>query len=166
MIVMGDATLMPNPWRTQGEPIYGAARLNMAVWLRPCWDAVMLGSPAGDPAVKGMMQRHGGRWRPNDGVRRGDGDMDGGAEVDGIGAVVRVITGKDQQWQMLRSGSSYLSQSELVLTFGLGAQTKADSVEVQWTSGQVDKLTHISAGQTVAIGEAKGVIASKPHGKP
>src|SRR5947209_10937075 len=85
---------------------------------------------------------------------------------DGIGAVVRVITGKDQQWQMLRSGSSYLSQSELVLTFGLGAQTKADSVEVQWTSGQVDKLTNISAGQTVAIGEAKGVIASKPYGKP
>ena len=52
-----------------------------------------------------------------------------------------------------------------MLTFGLGAQTKADSVEVQWTSGQVDKLTNISAGQTVAIGEAKGVIASKPYGK-
>ena len=85
---------------------------------------------------------------------------------DGIGAIVRVSSGKDQQWQMLRSGSSYLSQSELVLTFGLGAQTKADSVEVQWTSGQVDKLTNISAGQTVAIGEAKGVIASKPYGKP
>jgi len=85
---------------------------------------------------------------------------------DGIGAVVRVITGKDQQWQMLRSGSSYLSQSELVLTFGLGAQTKADSVEVQWPSGHVDKLTTISAGRTVAIEETKGVIASKPYGKP
>src|SRR5207245_1535011 len=34
---------------------------------------------------------------------------------DGIGAIVRVSSGKDQQWQMLRSGSSYLSQSELVL---------------------------------------------------
>src|SRR5215468_2722131 len=48
---------------------------------------------------------------------------------DGIGAVVRVGTGKDQQRQMLRSGSSYLSQSELVLTFGLSNQAKADSVE-------------------------------------
>ena len=67
---------------------------------------------------------------------------------------------------MLRSGSSYLSQSELVLTFGLGAQTKADSVEVQWPSGHVDKLTTISAGRTVAIEETKGVIASKPYGKP
>src|SRR5207253_4699830 len=42
---------------------------------------------------------------------------------DGIGAVVRVTSGSDKQWQMLRSGSSYLSQSELVLTFGLGSQT-------------------------------------------
>src|SRR6185312_2079768 len=39
---------------------------------------------------------------------------------DGIGAVVRVTNGASKLWQMLRSGSSYLSQSELVLTFGLG----------------------------------------------
>jgi hypothetical protein len=44
---------------------------------------------------------------------------------DGIGAVVRVNSGKDQQTKMLCSGSSYLSQSELLLTFGLAAQTKA-----------------------------------------
>ncbi|PYX97084.1 MAG: CRTAC1 family protein, partial [Acidobacteria bacterium] len=41
---------------------------------------------------------------------------------DGIGAVVRLTSGSDKQWQMLRSGSSYLSQRELVLTFGLGSQ--------------------------------------------
>ena len=58
---MGDATLMPDAWRN-GEPLFGALRLNMAVWLRVCWDAVMLGLPAGDSAVKGMQQRHGGRW--------------------------------------------------------------------------------------------------------
>src|SRR5205807_2054510 len=53
---------------------------------------------------------------------------------DGIGAVVRVASGnnKDKQWKMLRSGSSYLAQSELVLTFGLGAQAKADTIEIQW----------------------------------
>jgi len=45
---------------------------------------------------------------------------------------------------MLRSGSSYLSQSELVLTFGLGAQIKADNLEIQWPSGQVDKLSSIN----------------------
>ena len=57
---------------------------------------------------------------------------------------------------MLRSGSSYLSQSELVLTFGLGAQTKADNVEIQWPSGQVDKLSNVNAGQTVTVEEGKG----------
>jgi len=84
---------------------------------------------------------------------------------DGIGAVIRVSSGKDQQSQMLRSGSSYLSASELVLTFGLGAQTKADSVEIQWPSGQVDKLTNISAGQTITVEEGKGVIASSPYSR-
>jgi len=61
MIAMGDATLMvDNP--NLGGPIYGIFRLNMAVWERVYWDAVMLGLPAGDSAVKGMMQRHSGRW--------------------------------------------------------------------------------------------------------
>jgi hypothetical protein len=85
---------------------------------------------------------------------------------DGIGSVVRVKSGKDEQWQMLRSGSSYLSQSELVLTFGLGKESKADSVEIQWPSGQVDKLSNISAGQTVTIQEGKGVMTSRPYAKP
>ena len=85
---------------------------------------------------------------------------------DGIGAVVHVISGNDKQWKMLRSGSSYLSQSELVLTFGLGAQTKADTVELQWPSGQVDKLANLSAGQTVTVEEGKGVVADRPYAKP
>ena len=84
---------------------------------------------------------------------------------DGIGAVVRVNAGGDKQWKMLRSGSSYLSQSELVLTFGLGAQTKADSVEIQWPSGHVDKLSNVNAGQTVTVEEGKGLIASRLYGE-
>src|SRR5256714_358665 len=55
---------------------------------------------------------------------------------DGIGAIVRVTSGGEKQWKMLRSGSSYLAQSELVLTFGLGSQTKAEAIEIQWPSGQ------------------------------
>jgi len=86
---------------------------------------------------------------------------------DGIGAVVRVASAnnKDKQWKMLRSGSSYLAQSELVLTFGLGTQTKADTVEIQWPSGQVDKLADINAGQTVTVQEGKGIIASRAYSK-
>ena len=85
---------------------------------------------------------------------------------DGIGAVVRVSAGNDKQWKMLRSGSSYLAQSELVLTFGLRTQTKADTIEIQWPSGQLDKLSNINAGQTVTVEEGKGVIANRPYGKP
>jgi enediyne biosynthesis protein E4 len=84
---------------------------------------------------------------------------------DGIGAVVRVTSGGAKQWQMLRSGSSYLSQSELVLTFGLGDAAKADAVEVQWPSGQVEKLSDVSAGQTVTIEEDKGVVGTRAYGK-
>jgi len=83
---------------------------------------------------------------------------------DGIGAVVRVTSGSDKQWKMLRSGSSYLAQSELVLTFGLGSQIKADSVEIQWPSGQVDKLSNVNAGQTVTVQEGKGIASTRPYG--
>ncbi|MFZ3266532.1 MAG: CRTAC1 family protein [Terriglobales bacterium] len=84
---------------------------------------------------------------------------------DGIGAVVRLSAAAEKQWQTMRSGSSYLSQSELVLTFGLGSRTKADALEIQWPSGQVDKLSNVSAGQTVTVQEAKGVIWARQYGK-
>jgi hypothetical protein len=84
---------------------------------------------------------------------------------DGIGAVVRVTSGNGAQSKMLRSGSSYLSQSELVLTFGLGSSTKADAMEVQWPSGHTDKLTNVNAGQTATIQEGKGLVSSQPYSK-
>jgi hypothetical protein len=84
---------------------------------------------------------------------------------DGIGTVVRMSSGGTNQWQMLRSGSSYLSQSELVLTFGLGSATKAETVEVQWPSGQVDKIASLAADQTVTVQEGEGVVGTKAYGK-
>ena len=85
---------------------------------------------------------------------------------DGIGAVVEVTADGAKQWQMLRSGSSYLSQSELVLTFGLGAATKADAIEIHWPSGAVEKIASTPAGQTLTVQEGKGVIVNRPYGKP
>jgi len=84
---------------------------------------------------------------------------------DGIGSIVRITAGADKQWKMLRSGSSYLSQSELVLTFGLGSLTKVDAMEVQWPSGQKDELKNVSAGQTVTIQEGQGIVLSEPYSK-
>ena len=83
---------------------------------------------------------------------------------DGIGAAITVVSGGDKQTKMVRSGSSYLSQSELVATFGLGQKTKADSIEIQWPSGQTDKLSNVNAGQTVTVQEGKGVVGSRPYG--
>ncbi|HYL61260.1 MAG TPA: CRTAC1 family protein [Candidatus Methylomirabilis sp.] len=85
---------------------------------------------------------------------------------DGIGAVVRVAAGGGKQTQMMRSGSSYLSASELVLTFGLGEQDKAENVEIAWPSGQTDRLTNLAAGQTVVVTEGKGITATRAYAKP
>lgn len=84
---------------------------------------------------------------------------------DGIGAIVRVTSGTDKQWQMLKSGSSYLSQSELVLTFGLADKAVADAIEIQWPSGATEKLANVPAGQTVTIQEGKGIVANRPYSK-
>jgi enediyne biosynthesis protein E4 len=83
---------------------------------------------------------------------------------DGIGAVITVGSGGEKEWKMVRSGSSYLSQSELVATFGLGTKNKADSIEIQWPSGLVEKLSNINAGQMITVQEGKGVIASRGFG--
>jgi hypothetical protein len=84
---------------------------------------------------------------------------------DGIGAIVRVTAAGETQTQMMRSGSSYLSASELVLTFGLAQHDKAESVEIAWPSGQVDHLTNATVGQTIVATEGKGITANRPYGK-
>ena len=74
---------------------------------------------------------------------------------DGIGAVVRVRSASGSQWQMVRSGSSYCSQSELALTFGLGRDKKADAVEIEWPSGERQTFPNLDANQFLLIEEGK-----------
>jgi hypothetical protein len=83
---------------------------------------------------------------------------------DGIGAKVKVTSGGGSQTQMMRSGSSYLSANELVLTFGLGQQNKADAIEIDWPSGGVDKLSNVNAGQTITVTEGKGITGTRVFG--
>jgi hypothetical protein len=84
---------------------------------------------------------------------------------DGIGATARVTSAGETQLQTLRSGSSYLSASELVLTFGLGRHARAETVEIRWPSGQVDELTNTVAGRTLTLTEGKGITASRAYRK-
>ncbi len=82
---------------------------------------------------------------------------------DGIGAVVKISAAGVTQTKMLRSGSSYLSASELVLTFGLGQTNKVDTLEVVWPSGQTEKLSNIPASQTITITESKGITSNRSY---
>ncbi len=65
---------------------------------------------------------------------------------DGIGAVVRVSTPDGTQSRMVKTGSSYLSQSELTLTFGLGKRDKADRVVIEWPGAGVQEHKNVSTG--------------------
>jgi hypothetical protein len=76
---------------------------------------------------------------------------------DGIGAVVRVASGAVQQWQMVRSGSSYASQSDLTVTFGLGSHAGPVTVEVEWPSGVRDRVTDVGTRRTVIVEEGRGL---------
>jgi hypothetical protein len=75
---------------------------------------------------------------------------------DGIGAVVRIESASGKQWTMVRSGSSYCSQSDLAVTFGIGKDTSA-IVEVDWPSGAKQDLGKVTADQRYSVDETRGV---------
>jgi enediyne biosynthesis protein E4 len=70
-----------------------------------------------------------------------------------IGARVRVTAGDLVQTDEVRSGGSYLSQSDLRLHFGLGGSIKVDRVEIAWPSGARQIETGLRADQIVTIRE-------------
>lgn len=70
-----------------------------------------------------------------------------------IGARVTVTTSAHKQLDEVRSGGSYLSQSDLRLHFGLGASTRADLIEVRWPSGQKTTLRDVAADRILTIKE-------------
>jgi enediyne biosynthesis protein E4 len=81
---------------------------------------------------------------------------------DGIGARIVVKSGNQKLWCMVKTGSSYASQSELPVTFGLGKAEKVTSVEITWPGGRVETVPDVSANQAITIQEGKGIIASQP----
>ncbi len=66
---------------------------------------------------------------------------------DAIGAVVRILDRAGNQSRMVRRGSSYLSQSELPATFGVGKRTEIDRVVIEWPSGRVDEHKNLATGR-------------------
>jgi hypothetical protein len=72
---------------------------------------------------------------------------------DALGAKVAVTAGGRRQVEEVRSGTSYCSQNELVLHFGLGGAVKADAVEIRWPSGARQSLAGVPAGKTLVVRE-------------
>ena len=75
-----------------------------------------------------------------------------------IGARVKVVAGGMTQTDEVHSGSSYLSQNDLRLHFGLATAAKADLIEVRWPSGAVDTIKDLPADKFYAVLEGKGIV--------
>jgi hypothetical protein len=79
-----------------------------------------------------------------------------------IGARITINSNGIQQFSEVRSGSSYLSQNDLRQHFGLGSNTKIDSVEIRWPNGNMEKLQDLPADMIFTIVEGSGVTSRKP----
>jgi hypothetical protein len=76
---------------------------------------------------------------------------------DAIGANVQIFAGDLHQSRMVRGGSSYLSQSELPLTFGLAKHDKIDRVAIQWPSGRIEEYKNLQTQKVYKCLEGKGI---------
>jgi hypothetical protein len=83
----------------------------------------------------------------------------------GVGAIARVTVGGRTLTGEVRSGSTFMSQSDYRLQFGLGAASRAEAVEVQWPGGDLEKIGALPGGQVVTITEGKGVTGRAPYSK-
>jgi hypothetical protein len=89
---------------------------------------------------------------------------------DGIGARVTVkLADGSTQWGYVHTGSSYCSQSDTALTFGLGSVQRVETIEVAWPSGQMDRTGPVVANRVAFVQEGRGLLAARtlpPKGAP
>jgi hypothetical protein len=78
---------------------------------------------------------------------------------DGIGARLRLWVGDKVLMREVKAGSSYLSQSDLRVHFGLGDRQQAERLEIRWPSGQVDVLEDIEANQILTVREGGQIVS-------
>ena len=76
---------------------------------------------------------------------------------DAIGATVRVFHGGTSQSRTIKGGSSYLSQSELPVTFGVGKRDIIDRVTLVWPNGRTEEFTRLMTGRQYLCTEGKGI---------
>jgi len=77
---------------------------------------------------------------------------------DGIFASLRVFAGSITQSRIVKGGSSYLSQSELPVTFGLEKRDRIERVVIDWPSGRTEEFKNLPAGRCYECTEGKGIV--------
>ncbi len=78
---------------------------------------------------------------------------------DAVGAIVRMTTTEGQRvWNLVRTGSSYCSQSELPVTLGAGRASGIKSLEVVWPGGRLEVVTGATLNDSITIQEGRGII--------
>lgn len=83
------------------------------------------------------------------------------SNTSGIGTRISITAGNLTLSKEVHSGSSYLSQNDLRLHFGLHKETVVDILELKWTSGKKQQFTNIEINQILLIHEEKGIINTK-----
>ncbi|HJT71781.1 MAG TPA: CRTAC1 family protein [Terriglobales bacterium] len=81
---------------------------------------------------------------------------------DGIGTRVKIFAGGVMQTRMVHSGSSYLSQSELPVTFGVGKRDKIERVVVDWPSGRTEEFKQLASTKSYKVVEGQGLTPDSP----
>ena len=81
---------------------------------------------------------------------------------DAIGAHIDALVGQETVRRDVRSGSSYLSQSELPVTIGAGAATRVDKLKITWPDGSKAEYLDLPTGQNITIVQGKGIVARQP----
>jgi hypothetical protein len=76
---------------------------------------------------------------------------------DAVGAVVKIFYNGQMQSRTVRGGSSYLSQSELPVTFGVGKRDQIDRATIDWPSGRNEEFKNLGADKTYQCIENKGL---------
>jgi hypothetical protein len=81
-----------------------------------------------------------------------------------IGTRVKVTSSEHSQIDEVMSGSSYYSQNDFRLHFGLGRATQPDGVELTWPSGVKESFRDLPAHHLFVLQETKGILESRKFG--
>jgi hypothetical protein len=81
---------------------------------------------------------------------------------DAVGSRIVAVIGRQRMERRVRTGSSYLSHSEKIVTFGLGQSARVDSLLIFWPSDKVDRFAGVEANQEILVVEGTGTFEQRP----